>query len=243
MLVLNPPRGLRRGSGSLSLLALALVGLSCGTTPEPGPQGPASATPAASSAGPPPSSPPPGSWSADGDSFGVDRARWPTTVAAAEPLLRRMPATFAGRPAEVDVTKAEPDEDGGSGAEGGVDYGDETGLSIAEAYVSTNTADGKPQKLSAKDLLAINFGLVFGCDEDSYRGTAAPSEGRIGPSLGKDQPDGPVWFSCRIRGAEGDESYTGHVVGWTSGKTAWLVLAPDVDTVRALVVAAHDAAG
>lgn len=243
MLSLTRPLGLRRAYGSLTLLALTLAGLGCGTAADPAPQGPGTATPAPSTPAAPSSSAAAGSWNADGDSFGVDRARWPRTVAAAEPLLRRMPKTFAGQPGESHVSPAQRDEDGGSGAEGGVDYGDETSLGIAEAYVSTDSPDGKAETLTAKDLLSINFGLVFGCAESSYRGTATPMEGGLGPALGKDQPDGPVWFSCRIAGAEGDDAYTGHVVGWTSGKTAWLVIARDAESVRALVTLAHDAAG
>ncbi len=53
----------------------------------------------------------------------------------------------------------------------------------------------------------------------------------------------PIWFSCRIDGAEGAEDFTGHAVGWTSGKTAWQVVARDERTARQLVTALHEAAG
>lgn len=44
-----------------------------------------------------------------------------------------------------------------------------------------------------------------------------------------------VWFSCAIDGAEGDEDLTGHAVGWTSGETAWLVVAKDKAAAASLV--------
>jgi hypothetical protein len=46
-----------------------------------------------------------------------------------------------------------------------------------------------------------------------------------------------VWFSCIIDGAEGDDNFTGQAVGWTSKKTAWLVVADTQTTARNLVQA------
>jgi hypothetical protein len=45
----------------------------------------------------------------------------------------------------------------------------------------------------------------------------------------------PAWFSCEVDGAEGDEDFTGYAVGWTSGSTAWLVVAEDRQAARALI--------
>jgi hypothetical protein len=47
----------------------------------------------------------------------------------------------------------------------------------------------------------------------------------------------PVWFSCPINGAEGDDNFTGQAVGWTSKKTAWLVVAKDTTAAAAIVTA------
>ena len=43
-------------------------------------------------------------------------------------------------------------------------------------------------------------------------------------------------------GAEGDEDYKAHAVGWVSGKAGWLVIAPTQDKTRTLVTLLHDAA-
>jgi hypothetical protein len=52
-----------------------------------------------------------------------------------------------------------------------------------------------------------------------------------------------VWFSCRVDGAEGDDEFSGYAVGWTSKKTAWLVVAQDQNATRGFVTALRDAAG
>jgi hypothetical protein len=97
--------------------------------------------------------------------------------------------------------------------------------------------------MSADDLLAANFLLVMACAEGSYQGTARPAEGGLGPAPGGKPGTKRVWFSCAVEGAEGDENFTAHVVGWTSGKTAWQVLAPDEASLRSLVTAVHAALG
>ena len=45
----------------------------------------------------------------------------------------------------------------------------------------------------------------------------------------------PMWFSCEIDGAQGDENFRGHAVGWISKKAAWLVIAKDEKTARSLI--------
>jgi hypothetical protein len=56
--------------------------------------------------------------------------------------------------------------------------------------------------LTARHLVAARFGLVFAWSKNSYRGNALPS-----PDNGYAEiPAGePVWFSCAVDGAEGDE--------------------------------------
>jgi hypothetical protein len=53
----------------------------------------------------------------------------------------------------------------------------------------------------------------------------------------------PAWFSCRIDAAEGAEDFSAQAVGWTSAKTAWLIVGPDDAAVRELVTALHQAKG
>lgn len=233
---------LRHGGCSAGLLTLAWLMASCGGGETAVPQAPISTTPA------PPSSAPPVSrsgvasptWDADGDSFGVDRTTWPKTVKAAEPIIKRMPTTFAGHRADSFFEPATSDHDGGQGASAGVLYGADTGWSIAQAYVTTDTADGQPETMTASDLMGAHFLMGYSCAKGSYRGTAKPAEGGLGPAP-TDRQSGPVWFSCRIDGAEGDENHTGHAVGWLSGETAWQVLAADARTVRSLVTHLHQA--
>ncbi len=53
----------------------------------------------------------------------------------------------------------------------------------------------------------------------------------------------PVWFSCRMDGAEGNSALTGQAVGWTGGrKTAWLVIGRDEQFARTLIEALRQAA-
>jgi hypothetical protein len=50
-----------------------------------------------------------------------------------------------------------------------------------------------------------------------------------------------MWFSCKIDGAEGDDNFKGHAVGWTSKKAAWLVIAKDEKTARSLIAGLNGA--
>ena len=225
------------------LLALLLTGCSA-DVPVPAPS-PAPASPSPSATRASPSASPSGGtgWNAEGPSFGVDRATWPGTVKEAEPLLQDLPESFEGFAREIARPPGETGELGESGPSTGAQYGDQRSLSIAEAFTTTDTEDGKPTTMSAHDLLAANFLLVMACAEGSYQGTARPAEGGLGPAPGSKPGKEPVWFSCAVEGAEGDEDLTAHVVGWTSGKTAWQVLAPDEASLRSLVTVVHAALG
>jgi hypothetical protein len=115
-------------------------------------------------------------------------------------------------------------------------YGTVGSVSVYEEYEATDSADGKPERESANNLLSAAFGLVFACTKDSYRGTAPrPSYPQGGPAVTKKPLSSDVWFSCTVDGAEGDEQFTGQAVGWTSKKTAWLVVADSPSTARDLV--------
>lgn len=230
-----------RFSSAAALLALAGCASSETAAPEPTPTGStptAGATQTVATPTGPASSPSAGGgsgWSAAGPSFGVDRAAWPRRVKDTRRVLDGLPASFAGH--RKNTTLSGGGEDGGP--EAVADYGDDVALTVSEEYSSTDTADGKPQLMTARQLLAANFMLGLACDQSTYQGNALPREDGSFPRAAADEP---VWFSCAVDGAEGDEDYQAHAVGWTSGKTAWLALAPDSETLRSLVTATHDAA-
>jgi hypothetical protein len=182
-------------------------------------------------------------WNADGPSFGVDRATWPHTVKQAEPVLRDLPDTLDGFRREIARPPGETGEYGESGPSAGATFGEQRSVSIAEAFTTTETEDGKPATMSPDDLLAAYFLMGMTCAEGSYQGTARPSADGLGPARSGRPVRGPVWFSCRVEGAEGEATASGHVVGWTSGKVAWQALAPDEASLRTLVTAVHTAVG
>jgi len=121
------------------------------------------------------------------------------------------------------------------GAESVAVYGDVASLSVTEEYITRDTESGKPELFTAPDLLAAGFGLVYGCAKKSYQGTIKPLPGGLGPASSKKKSSKPLWFSCRIDGAEGDEDFKGHAVGWTSKKAAWLVIAANEKLARSVV--------
>jgi hypothetical protein len=126
----------------------------------------------------------------------------------------------------------------------GLVFGEYGYVSVSEEYVSRDTPSGKPELYSANNQLSASFGLMYGCAKGSYRGTAPkPSYPHGGPAVTSRPLTRPVWFSCRIDGAEGDDGFSGYAVGWTSKKTAWLVVARDQKTTRLMMAALHEAAG
>lgn len=173
------------------------------------------------------------SWDAAGPSFGVDRLRWPGTAARASTLLEGLPGRLGGADRNLYFSAADEEEE--FGAEAGVDYREYATLSVAQEYLADLSGSGKLERFTARNLLAAGFGLVFSCAEGSYRGTFPKERGDRGPGFSESSSGAPVWFSCAIDGAEGDEDFTGHAVGWTSGKTAWLVVARDRQAARALI--------
>lgn len=56
----------------------------------------------------------------------------------------------------------------------------------------------------------------------------------MGPAVGNRSPK-PVWFSCRIAETQGEQFTDGQALGWTSGKSAWLILGDNESLVRSLV--------
>jgi hypothetical protein len=169
-------------------------------------------------------------WDTSGPSFGVDLVPWAATAKGALALLDALPDRLGGKPRHVHFSPADEE----FGAQAIADYPDVASLSVTDEYITTDTASGKPEPASARDLLAASFGLQFGCLKASYRGTIKARDGGIGPGTTKESPKG-MWFSCAIAGAEGDENFSGHAVGWISKKAAWLLIAKDENMTRSLI--------
>ena len=142
-----------------------------------------------------------------------------------------MPTTVAGR---ARTTNTDPRDK----HEAQLDYRPLGMIMVSGERKTRDTASGKKELLSANNLLAVNFGLGLACAKGSYRGTAPhPTYRGGGPGVTDTPLTKPVWFSCRVDGAEGVETYTGRAVGWTSGKTAWLVVVHDTAAARSLTTA------
>jgi hypothetical protein len=173
-------------------------------------------------------------WDTSGPSFGVDQVQWPATAEGAYKLMKSLPKTLGGEPLQLIFQRG---GEGESGPEAIAAYGDNVaGLTVAEEFMTSDTESGEPELFSADAQLAASFGLVFACAKKSYRGTIKPLEGGYGPGYGSSKKSSkPMWFSCKIDGAEGDDNFKGHAVGWTSKKAAWLVIAKDEKTARSLI--------
>lgn len=180
-------------------------------------------------------------------SFGVDEGTWPITVRAAKPLLRALPNKLSGQPRELHVNE---DAESESGAVAAVSYGVSLQLTVSQEYITKDTPSGKPEVFTANDLLSANFGLGVVCDPATYKGTA-PSHGYdekgdvtrgggMGPAVGN-RSKKPIWFSCRIAETQGEQLTAGYALGWTSGKTAWMILGDTQSAVRAMVTALRPA--
>ena len=149
-----------------------------------------------------------------------------------------MPEKFDGQSRRIMSSDGVDGEDR-YGAEASLIYGDpdDVSVSVSEAYVGRE--EGETYRMSARDVLAAHFMIGLACGERSYRGNALPLSEDGYPKVKRGEP---VWFSCAVDGAEGDEDYKAHAVGWVSGKAGWLVIAPTEDKTRTLVTLLHDAA-
>jgi hypothetical protein len=165
-------------------------------------------------------------------------------VRAAAPLLQALPKKLAGHPRELHVN---PDTDADGGPSAGISYGQGLSLSVYQEYITKDTPSGKPEVLTANDLLAATFGLGAVCVPSTYQGTA-PSQsydektgavrrgGGMGPA-GGNRSKNTVWFSCRIAETADEQVAGGQALGWTSGKTAWLIIGEQSNGVNSLVAA------
>lgn len=221
---------------ALAVTTTALTVSGCGGNDGTATPAPALASP--STAAPSATTPTGKQWSAKGPTFGVTSASWPTSAPAAAEVLERMPEKLDGQSRRVLSSDGVDGEDR-YGAEASLTYGDpdDISVSVSEAYVSQE--DGETYPISARDALAARFMLGLACGEESYRGNALPLSDEGYPKVKRGEP---VWFSCAVDGAEGEEDYRAHAVGWVNGKTAWLVITPTANKTRTLVTLLHDAA-
>jgi hypothetical protein len=171
----------------------------------------------------------------------VDRADWPASLGRARTVLSAMPKQLGGSTAHRyyndGVGEDPPSRDAG------ITYGKSLGISVFEEYVSHDTPSGKPELMSANNLLSAAFGLGLACAKHTYRGTAPrPSYPGGGPGVTTVPLKKAVWFSCKVDGAEGDANFTAYAVGWTSKHLAWLVVGTKEEATRIAVKALHTAA-
>jgi len=110
--------------GSLAALSTAATGTgAAGRTTSPAPGAAASGT----------------AWRAVGPSFGVDRLRWPATVAKAAVLLKLLPSRLNSQNRGTYVSP--PEEEFGASAV--ADYGDYASVSVSELGRAATSAAGK----------------------------------------------------------------------------------------------------
>ena len=114
-----------------------------------------------------------------------------------------------------------------------LDYGRRGMIPVSAERMARDTPSGRKGLMSANNLLAVTFGLGLACAKGSYRGAAPhPAYQGGGPGVTRMPLTKSVCFSCRVDGAEGEDTYIEQAVGWTSGKTAWLVDAHDPGGAR-----------
>ena len=183
--------------------------------------------------------------SPDGASFGVDSTSWPGSMEGARTLLAALPAEMDGKAREYVPTLSDGEEDDGAQGAGelaALSYGQELSVLVSDDTVS-GAPGTPPQVVGAQGKLAAMFGLMYACDPDTYEGTIERSAEFPVPGYAQVDATTPAWFSCRVDGAEGAEDFSAQAVGWTSDRTAWLVIGPDDAAVRGLVTALHEAKG
>jgi hypothetical protein len=172
---------------------------------------------------------------AAGTSFGVDRTTWPTTLPGARVVLNALPDTLVGQPRKL-ATDARDTK------QASAEYGNRDSITVGGEYVTDDTPTGERVLFHANNILAASFGLGYACADGSYRGTAPKHDDFDGPAPTASRLPAPVWFSCPVDAAEGEDDFSGYAVGWTSGRTAWLVIARDATAAEALVGALTRAA-
>lgn len=190
-----------------------------------------------------------GGWKAAGPSFGVDETTWPESMDGARASLNALPERLAGETRRLMPSPGDEPEDDYAAAS----YGEVASVIVSDDVITGDAVDASGEQadgavpprtvVGAQRKLGVLFGLGYGCAPDSYAGNVA-AEALFGrPELEQDRTSEQVWFSCDVDGAEGDEDFSARAVGWTSSRTAWLVIARDDATARSLIASLHEAAG
>jgi hypothetical protein len=152
------------------------------------------------------------------DTFDLAGSEWPADLAGAKALYGAMPATFGSRPGKHPRF-----------------FGSATGVAYGANVTAWSMAVDKTIP-DAHAVLAVMFGMTMSCDKTTYQGTAEPEAGGRLPGAGADGNADLWWFSCQVNSAEGSRHFRAFAVGWTSSELGWLVVAPDEQTARGLVV-------
>jgi hypothetical protein len=166
-------------------------------------------------------------------SWGVERVGWPTDLQGARTLLEKLPPKLGNESLDLETSTKKR-------YEASADYDSAGDLRIWTPAPIKDREEGEPKALNANTVLAANFGLQYLCKDGTYQGTARSEEG-LGPEVSED--NAPVWFSCAVEGLGGSKDDNGVVLGWTRGKLAYLLFAPDRETVTPLVTALRAANG
>ncbi len=159
--------------------------------------------------------------------------------------LAALPAEMNGEARELMPTLSDSEEGDGdqeAGELAALSYGQELSVLVSDDTVSGQSGT-PPEVVGAQGKLAAMFGLGYACDPETYEGTIERSPEFPVPGYAQVDAGTPAWFSCRIDGAEGAEDFSAQAVGWTSSKTAWLVVGPDDAAIRGLITALHEAKG
>ena len=191
-----------------------------------------------------------GGWTATGPSFGVDETTWPESMDGARVALDALPEQLAGESRRMMPSPADEPEDDYVSAS----YGEIVSVLVSDDAITGDAVDdsGEPADagaapprtvIGAQRKLAVLFGLGYGCAPGTYAGNVAEEVLFGRPELEQDETSERVWFSCDVDGAEGDEDFSAKAVGWTSSRTAWLVIARDDAAARSLITSLHEAAG
>jgi hypothetical protein len=165
----------------------------------------------------------------------------------ARALLDALPEQLAGQARRMmPSSEDEPDDDDAAASYAEVAsvlVSDDaiTGDAVADSGQPDDDGGTPPRVvIGAQRKLGVLFGLAYGCVPDSYAGNV-PAQSLFGRPEDGQAASEPVWFSCDVNGAEGDETFTAKAVGWTSSRTSWLVIARDDATARSLITSLHEA--
>jgi hypothetical protein len=152
--------------------------------------------------------------------MGVDSVRWPADMASARRLLGTLPN-------RLDRMRRR-----GPRGEGG--YLDVTYRAGTRSAVLFVMGVGGPVK-DPQSAVAVMFGMTLSCAPKSYVGSIPKGYRGYEPEIGPPaDPARTGWFTCSVRGAEGDPGFRGEALGWTAANSGWLITGSDRHTVALL---------